>query len=136
MLFNIKTGYRGIRQRSQSEIIYIVCEANSIVDACDKWCFIDGHAKNHITEFFNQLVDLDHVNWDVVRARYWHNDDDNYDKMRQKQAEFLVKDHVPAKCINAIVVFDSETENIVNLVLQRNGMNISVYVNPNNNFYY
>ncbi len=55
MLLNIKTGYRGITQRPQRDIIYIACKVSDVVRHCPNWCFTDGHAKNKITTFYNTL---------------------------------------------------------------------------------
>lgn len=71
MLLNIKTGYRGIRKRPQDELIYIVCRIKDIVAQCPAWCFTDGHAKNKLTEFYNDIKDLTHVDWEVVCTQFW-----------------------------------------------------------------
>ena len=33
----------------------------------------------------------------LFTSQYWHNTEEDYDRIRRKQAEFLVKSHVPAK---------------------------------------
>lgn len=136
MLLNIKTGYRGITQRPQEEIVYIVCRVNSIVEACEEWCFTDGHAKNNITEFYNDLQYLSEVDWNMVFEKHWKNTEEDFDRMRRKQAEFLVKHHVPVSCISGIVVFDETGKTFVEGVVTRLGLEIPVLVNPNNQFYY
>lgn len=45
MLYNIKTGYRGITYRPQAEIAYVVCQVKTLIENCEEWCFTDGHAK-------------------------------------------------------------------------------------------
>jgi len=55
MLLNIKTGFRGIKMRPQSEIVYMCCKLDQIVRECPKWCFTNGHAKTSITEFLFEL---------------------------------------------------------------------------------
>ncbi len=136
MLLNIKTGFRGITQRPQSNIVYIVCRANKIIEHCDNWCFTDGHAKNAITEFYNDENSLEEVDWNIVSERYWSNTEDDFDRMRRKQAEFLVKEHVPVQCISSIVVLNQQISNLVQAILDRLGLEIPVHVNPNNQFYY
>ena len=108
MLLNIKTGYRGVTKRPERDIIYFCCDVRSLMNHCAEWVFTDGHAKNSITEFFNTPGDLKEVDWDIVRERYWSNNEDDFDRMRRKQAEFLVKNHVPQRCIGQIVVFDDD----------------------------
>jgi hypothetical protein len=136
MLLNIKTGYRGIAQRPQTDIVYIVCNVGSITEHCPEWCFTDGHAKNSITEFFNDLGNLGEVDWNMVCERHWRNTEDDYDRMRRKQAEFLVKHHVPVTCICNIVVQNDVGRTFIEKVLTRLGLEIPVLVNPNNQFYY
>jgi hypothetical protein len=99
MLLNIKTGFRGITQRPQEDIVYIACSVDTIVKHCAEWCFTDGHAKTSITTFYNDLANLGEVDWNLVYERYWKNTEDDFDRIRRKQAEFLVKGHVPVNCV-------------------------------------
>lgn len=136
MLLNIKTGHRGITQRPQADIVYIVCRVNRIIEHCNEWCFTDGHAKNAITEFYNDEDMLDEIDWSLVGERYWSNEDDDFDRIRRKQAEFLVKEHVPVQCISSIVVLNQQSSNFVQEMINRLGLEIPVHINPNNQFYY
>lgn len=136
MLLNIKTGYRGIAKRPQSDIVYIVCQVNDIIDNCDEWCFTDGHAKTRITTFYNDLSDLSQVYWEKVDQRYWHNTEDDLDRMRHKQAEFLVRTHVPVQCIAEIVTYNKDAAEIVTKLIEKLNLNIPVRVNPGGEYYY
>lgn len=136
MLYNIKTGYRGITQQPQSEIVYICCKLNQLINCVAQWCFTDGHAKSLLTGFYNDISNLDKVDWGIVSERYWNNMEEDLDRMRRKQAEFLAKDFVPVSCIGCIVVFNEEKRAFVQNLVDSLHLNISVRVNPNNNFYY
>lgn len=136
MLLNIKTGYRGIQQRPQSDIIYLVCKIQDIIACCPEWCFTDGHAKNNFTEFFNDINDLCQIDWNAVSLQHWANDEQDRDRMRKKQAEFLVKTHVPTNCITGIIVKTPQREQFVKEVLSRLSLNIRVKVDSNNKYYY
>jgi hypothetical protein len=136
MLLNIKTGYRGIKQLPQSEIIYICCKLNKVINCGAQWCFTDGHAKNLFTGFYNDITDLDKVDWNIVYEKYWSNTEDDLDRIRRKQAEFLVKDIVPVNCIETIVVFNEEKRTFVQDLVDSLHLNISVKVNPKYKFYY
>lgn len=137
MLLNIKTGHRGITKRPQDEIVYIVCRVNFIVENCEEWCFTDGHAKDlMVTEFYNDLNDLNKIHWDVVNLRYWYPIEEFMDRQVRKQAEFLVKFHVPVNCISGIVVLNEARKTFVEEIVTRLGLAIPVRVNPNNQFYY
>lgn len=136
MLLNIATGYRGITRRPQDEIAYIVCRVNTLIQNCAEWCFTDGHAKNAITEFYNDMNDLGKVDWDMLGQRQWSNTEEDFDRMRRKQAEFLVKHHVPVNCISSIVVLNEARKTFVEEIITRLDLAIPVRVNPNNQFYY
>jgi hypothetical protein len=136
MLLNIKTGYRGIKERPQTDIVYIVCRVNDIVAHCNDWCFTEGHAKTRITTFYNDLNNLDEVHWDKVDLRFWHNSEDDFDRMRHKQAEFLVKTHIPVQCIAGIVTYNNDAANRVQVILNELNLEMPVRVNPNGNYYY
>ena len=136
MLFNIKTGYRGITQRSQQDIIYICCNVMSVISNCKSWCFTDGHAKNAITTFYNNTTDLSNVDITLAYERYWSNNDQDFDRMRKKQAEFLVKYHVPVECVSNIVVYNEPSKQRVEEIVGRLKRNIKVHQNPSNKYYY
>lgn len=136
MLLNIKTGYRGIQKRPQDELVYIVCRISEIVSQCPEWCFTDGHAKNSITEFYNDTKDLIHIDWNTVKAQIWRNDEDDMDRMRKKQAEFLVKNYVPMSCIAGIIVKTAERETYVKAILVRLNLPIKVHIDSNNKYFY
>lgn len=136
MLYNIKTGYRGVQFRPQEQIVYLVCRIGDVMEQCAEWCFTDGHAKNHITEFFNRAEDLSQVDWAVVKSRQWSNDDNDRDRMRRKQAEFLVKNQVPACCIAGIIVRTEQRRQFVQEILDRLSMKIAIKVDTDNKYYY
>ena len=136
MLLNIKTGYRGVTKREQSDIVYICCRLDLIIDYCKQWCFTDGHAKDALTSFFNNLDSLDQVDWDIVSERIWKNTEDDFDRMRRKQAEFLVKDSVPVSSIGRIIVYNEERKLFVQDLIEYYGLNIPVRINPMNKYYY
>lgn len=136
MLLNIKTGYRGIIKRPQSDIVYICCKFASVKQHCKAWCFTDGHPKNVLTRFYNSEDSFHEIDWNMVRARYWRPVDEDYDRMRRKQAEFLVKDFLPVQCINCLVVYNEEKRAYIQDLVSTLNLNVNILVNPNSNFYY
>ncbi|MFN0034933.1 MAG: DUF4433 domain-containing protein [Saprospiraceae bacterium] len=136
MLLNIKTGYRGVEKRLQSEIVYLCVKFDRIKSQKLEWCFTDGHAKDKISTFFKDEKDFDKVDWGVVPLQYWKNTEEDFDRMRRKQAEFLVKDHVPAELIEAIVVYDQDAQNHVQKIVSSFGLSTKVFIDQKNQFYY
>jgi len=136
MLYNIKNGYKGVTKRPQNEIIYIVCRLEDIIKCCKHWFFTDGHAKAQMSFPYNDIKHLNEIDWDIVGQRFWNNTEDDIDRVRRKQAEFLVKDHVPVECIRGVAVFDEASRTVVENIIRKLGLDISVKVNPGNKFYY
>lgn len=126
MLLNIKTGYRGITKRLQSDIAYIICDASDVIQQCPDWCFTDGHAKTAITEFYNSMDNIGEVDWDAVKEKHWNNTEEDFDRMRRKQAEFLVKEYVPVACIGHIVVYNDDKRILIQNMVVNLGLNIQV----------
>lgn len=56
--------------------------------------------------------------------------------MRRKQAEFLVKNFVPADCIEQIAVYDEIARVTAQEIVDASGFEIAVKVNPGRNYYY
>ncbi|MBE9603134.1 DUF4433 domain-containing protein [Pedobacter sp. MC2016-24] len=136
MLLKIKTGGSGVNRLPQEKIVYIVCKVDDIVNQCEEWCFTDGHAKKKISAFYNKLDDLDEVYWDKVDLRYWNNTEEDFDKMRHKQAEFLVRFHVPVNCILGLVTHNKSVALQIEQIVESLGLEIPVRVNPSGNYYY
>ena len=136
MLLNIKTGHRGIRQREQREIVYVCTHIETVVQACPEFCFTDGHAKDRLTAYYNNLADLDKVDWRAVDLTYWVSTEDEPDNMRRKQAEFLVKKHVPISCFSGIIVLDDGAAEAVSTIMTETGCQLPVYVDSKRKYYY
>jgi hypothetical protein len=71
-----------------------------------------------------------------VAEKYWNNTEENFDRMRKKQAEFLVKDYVPVNCISCIVVYDKDNKLFVEKIVSKLDLEIPVLINPDSKYYY
>jgi hypothetical protein len=136
MLYNIKTGWRGIRQRPQTEIVFLVSSIGRIIQRCSLWCYTDGHAKHTISRFYNNVNDLSRLDWDTIRLQYWNNTLDDMDRQRRKSAEFLVKDFVPEECIKEIYVFNEDCRVRVQMIVTQLNVDISVVIDKDKKIYF
>lgn len=107
MLYNIKTGW-GVPKQKQEDIVYLVCQLNELATADFQWCFTNGNAANEITRFYNNVEKLNKIDWQSINSTDFsdNNSDGDLDRKRKKQAEFLVKDHVPAQLIKYLIVYN------------------------------
>ena len=136
MLLNIKTGYRGVTQRDQKDLVYLCTHIRNIIEGCSSWCFTDGHAKDSLTSYYNRIEDLVNVEWSIVGMKYWYNDENNPDRMRRKQAEFLVKNHIPIKCISGIIVYDQSVKEKIVAFMVETGCVLPIYVDCDHKYFF
>lgn len=135
MLYNIKTGM-GVPQRPQSEIIYLCFKLSELAIDKFQWCFTNGNAAKRISKFYNDLDDLDQIDWKSIKSTDFaaNNADGDEDRVRKKHAEFLVKGKVPMKKLSHIAVLNQLVRRQVETILSNNELDIKVVVQPN--FYF
>lgn len=117
MLYQIFKGYDGVQKMDQREIIYLVSSIGQLQQMELSFVFTDGHARHQLTHFFNNPEDLNQLDWPVINASYWANDENDPDRKRKKQAECLIWGNVPALCIQYILVYDEDMKNHVQKLL-------------------
>lgn len=135
MLFQIATGWENIRQLPQQDIIYLISSVESIKQHGLAFFFTDGHARSETSTFYNQVKDFDQLDWDTIQASYWKNDETDPRRKEKKQAELLVKDHVPWTCIEYIGVFNELAKQKVEGILTQAGMTCPIRVSPDKLYY-
>jgi hypothetical protein len=118
MLHSIHQGKVNGYEHGQKSIIHLVSQAQSIQQSSCRFVFTDGHGTMHFTQFFDELKDLDKVDWDVMGAKYWNNRDEDMDRSRRRQAEFLVHQFLPWNLVIQIGVINSDMKIHVEQILQ------------------
>lgn len=106
MLYTINRGNVIGYDEGQEPIVYLVSTAEIINDSGNRFAFTDGHGIMLITEFFDDLRHLNEIDWDIMKARYWSDTDDDPDRKRRRQAEFLVYNLMEWNWIIGIVVLN------------------------------
>ncbi len=90
MMLNLKTGRVLDYTEGQTPLIYLVTTAQAVSDSGARFVFSNGHGLATFTDWFDDLAQLDRVDWDMVYQRYWSDTLKDMDRQRRKQAEFLV----------------------------------------------
>ena len=117
MLYAIHCGCVPQYSGGQSEIIYLVSSIATVRKLRLQFVFTDGHPVVGATRFFNNLADLTEVDWDVMKARTWHNTSEDPDRKRRRQAEFLIHHFCPWQAIDLVAVYDTDMRMIVQSLL-------------------
>lgn len=136
MLYLIMNGYQGVAQRPQKDLVFFVCKFDAIKNSDLEYVFTDRNAKIEIAKFYNNSADLEQLNWDIINSKDWKNDETNLSRQDYKQAELLVRSHVPVNYVHALVVKNAERKVYFEELLAKLALNIKVYVDTNCKLYY
>ena len=104
-------------QGGQRPIVHFKADLNNVVKQAARdgrrWAFSAGNAGARYVRFFDDLGQLDKVNWEAIAANKWRDPD----VKEGKQAEFLMERCFPWAWIDMIGVINTETarrvENII-----------------------
>lgn len=131
MLYNIITGHRNplVPQRAAEDLIILRCSIVQLAQLT-RWFFTDGQANDMQTRHYNDLNDLDKVDWECIRVGNFTKSAEDYDRPRRYQAEFLVFQEVPLDYIESINVCSQKVANKVTSELRRINCKLAVYIKP------
>lgn len=130
MLYNIKTGYGGIRKRSDSEIVILVSALPMLTKQNVRFVFTDRHAYLSAAQFFSDLSMLDQIDWPLLRQRDFRRDPDDPGKLERYQAEALVHRHVPMDALIGIGCSSDRVADDVQQMLVENGSKLRTVSRP------
>ena len=125
MMYNIHTGYSGIRQRHNREIVILAATLRDIDGQNLSYVFTDRHAYLATAQFFSTLDDLDKIDWTIIQNRDFQRDLDDPEKTERYQAEALIHQHLPVSQLYGIVCFDDD----IRANIQRNADDLDLAAN-------
>jgi len=118
MLYSIHHNYVEGYKGGQSAILHLVASVEEVVREGLVFTFTEGHAVMDISHFYNNLRDLDKINWDIMDSRYWYDTIQDGDRKRRRQAEFLVHEFFPFTFFDSIGVINQTMARQVTGLLQ------------------
>lgn len=101
----------------QFDIVYLVSSAENVSESNLKFMFTDGHAIMAFSDFYNDLDELNMIDWEIMRETYWADTNDDPDRKRRRQAEFLVYKKFPWETIEFIAVISNPIKNKVENII-------------------
>lgn len=102
MLLNIKTGYNGVRQRRNDEIVIMVSSLHRLQELGHPFLFTNQHAYVQTAQFFSDLARLDQIDWPILQNSDFKRDVDDLGKFERYQAEALVRGVLPVTSLVGI----------------------------------
>ncbi len=130
MMFNIKTGYGGIKQRKNRKIAIFVSSIYRLNNLNLSFVFTNQHAYAIDTEFFTEPADLAQIDWRLLRSRNFKTDDADPGKQVRYQAEALVHLRVPLAGLLGIACYNSTVKAHLDGLLAAKGVELAVKVTP------
>jgi len=128
MLYQLHTGRVEAYGEGQAPLIYIVSTVEEIIRARLGFVFSDGHGIAAFTRWFDNISNLDAVDWCMVYEDYWADTVEDMDRQRRKQAEFLVYRFCPWEVVTSIGVLNDAIRGRVEKILADHGVPTSVKV--------
>jgi len=117
MLFSINGGRVDGYSDGQRSVVHLVSSAEAVSAADAPFVFADGHADMDLSEFFDDLDDLNKIDWKIMKAGYWADTDEDGDRKRRRQAEFLIHRFAAWSLVVKIGVLDTEMAERVTEIL-------------------
>ncbi len=117
MLYAINGGWVEGYQGGQAPILHLVSSAEVVAAAALPFCFTDGHAEMDISDFYGDLANLNRIDWEIMKATFWRDTNEDNDRKRRRQAEFLVHHALPWQLITEIGVISAKVAVSVTAVL-------------------
>ena len=130
MLFNIKTGWAGIRKRENQEIVMMVTSLHGLQANGVSFLFTDRHAYLATAQFFSDRARLDQIDWPRLQQRDFKADSEDPSKKERYQAEALVHKHVPVDTLSGFVCYNDDALVVINKALAERNMTSKVVKKP------
>ena len=131
MMYNIKTGYGGIKHVPNQEIAILVSSLRRIQELGIPFVFTNQHAYPAAAEYFNDLADLGRIDWPLLQSRDFRHDPDDPAKKERYQAEALIWKHVPLDALLAICCHNETVRSALQAGIDRRELTLRVQAQPN-----
>lgn len=123
MLYVIQNGFNMVTPTLAENIVYCVTSVQKIIDLNLDYVFTDGHAVNSFTSLYDSknVNDIEKLlDWNAIKAVNWK-DENDLDKKRRKEAEFLVMGDIDHSAILGYAVYNQKAkERLINFGVDEN----------------
>ncbi|NRB42447.1 MAG: DUF4433 domain-containing protein [Pseudomonadales bacterium] len=127
MMRNIQTGWGGIPQRSNDEIVILVSSLPRVIELGLDFVFTDSHAYYQWANFYTDSTDLDKVDWSLLQTRNFTRDADDPAKFERYQAEALVHKHCPVEALLGMVCYTESVQKQLESMILEQGQHVPVH---------
>ncbi|MFN0203329.1 MAG: DUF4433 domain-containing protein [Bacteroidia bacterium] len=112
MLYVIQNGFNTVTPTPAENIVYCVSSVQKIIDLKLDFVFTDGHAVNSFSSQYTNS-DVQNINSiideNAIKSKYWI-DENDLDKKRRKEAEFLVLGDIAPTGILGYITYNENAQ--------------------------
>ncbi len=131
MLYNIKTGHKGITKRSNNDIAVLVSSCQRMTAGGVTMLYTDRHAYTMTATWTAEAADLTTlIDWDMLRRHDFARDNTYPDKMERYQAEALAHLHVPPAALLGIGCASDDVRSAIEQAVGTSGASVQVFSRP------
>jgi hypothetical protein len=120
-------GYAG----GQSRVVHLVSSVETVIQNQLPFTFTNGHAEMQPTRFYEDIKDLDKIDWALMRSKMWNDTKTDGNRLWRRNAEFLVHNSFPFSLFIGIGVMSQEIADQVAEILAANSIQLAVKVRQN-----
>lgn len=131
MLKNIHSGRGDVQRRANEEIIILVSSLHKIHLSGLSFLFTDSHAYSNLSTFYNNLNDLDKIDWGLLQRRDFRRDPNDPWKLDRYQAEALIYKSCPVSSLLGVICYNEAMEKSLNQQIHARGLGLEAHVRPN-----
>ncbi|HEX3125902.1 MAG TPA: DUF4433 domain-containing protein [Thermoanaerobaculia bacterium] len=130
MLLNIKTGYGGVQQRPNHEIVILVSSLFKLEELGVRYVFTDRHAVLNAARFFSRRADLNQVDFELLQGRDFKRDENDPGKFERYQAEALAHLHVPVEALLGVACCTDTVRDELEALTSSAGVSVKIVARP------
>ncbi len=112
MLYVIQKGFNGVTPSLPQDIVYCITNVSNIIENEIDYVFTDGHAVDSFSSFYlpKDIFKIEEkLDFIAIKDNFWK-DDNDLDKKRRKEAEFLVANNIPQSAIQVFAVVNQSAK--------------------------
>lgn len=130
MFMNIATGWNGIRQWPNEEIVVMVTSIATLRGVGASFLFTDRHASLIAAQFSADEHDLDWIDWEILRNSDFKSDAEDPTKRERYEAECLVHQSLAVNGLLGFGTVNSISADAVKALLAQSGVALPIAVRP------
>lgn len=131
MMYNIYAGRGGVEKVPNQDVIILVSSLHKVADLGLKFVFTDRHAYTCMAKFYNDLAELQKIDWGLLQRRDFKRKPDDPGAIERYQAEALVHSHIPLQGLKGAICYSEHVQQQLQGMAEQLGQTLPFHCRPN-----